>query len=247
MTDKLSFNINNGEYEGPLDLILHLISKHQLDIMEINISGLLEQYMEQIRLWQENDLEVASEFLEMASRLVHIKTVGLLPRCKDEEDKAKAELIGQLLEYQACKQAAMMLAAQNDGFGAFVRPPEEIPADLTYTRRHPIELLTHSYWQAIGKGKRKLPPQSEVFSPLVARPFVSVPSRIVFLLRKLYKDSKTGFTGLFDDSRSRSEMVATFLAVLELMKAKRIALEEDGTVLFHGRERTPKAKAPTEG
>lgn len=57
MTDKLSFNINNGEYEGPLDLILHLISKHQLDIMEINISGLLEQYMEQIRLWQENDLE----------------------------------------------------------------------------------------------------------------------------------------------------------------------------------------------
>lgn len=248
MSDKLSFNVNNGEYEGPLDLILHLISKHQLNIMDINISGLLEQYMEQIRYWQQNDLEVASEFLEMASRLVHIKTVGLLPRGKEEEETAKAELLGQLLEYQACKQAAMLLAAKSEGFAAFVRPPEEIPADLTYTRRHPVELLTQCYWQAIGKGKRKLPPQSEVFSPLVARPFVSVSSRIVFLLRHFYKTGRGAFEGLFVESRSRSEMVATFLAVLELMKARRITVaEEDGTVEFHGRESDPKTQAATEG
>ncbi|MEG1942668.1 MAG: segregation/condensation protein A [Angelakisella sp.] len=247
MTDKLSFSVNNGEYEGPLDLILHLISKHQLDIMEINISGLLEQYMEQIRFWQENNLEVASEFLEMASRLVQIKTIGLLPKYNDEADTAKAELIGQLLEYQACKQAAMLLAAKSEGFAAFVRPPEPIPADLTYTRRHPVELLTHSYWQAIGKGKRKLPPQSEVFSPLVARPFVSVASRIVFLLRKFYRSSRMAVSGLFAESHSRSEMVATFLAILELMKAKRIALDEsDGTVIFHGRDSAKPRKQRTE-
>ncbi|MEG0542315.1 MAG: segregation/condensation protein A [Angelakisella sp.] len=246
--DKLSFNVNNGEYEGPLDLILHLISKHQLNIMDINISGLLEQYMEQIRFWQQNDLEVASEFLEMASRLVHIKTVGLLPKYKEEEDQAKAELMGQLLEYQACKQAAMLLAARNEGFGAFVRPPEEIPADLTYTRRHPIEQLTHSYWQAIGKGKRKLPPQSEIFSPLVARPFVSVSSKIVSLLRRFYKNTSTGFTSLFTESKSRSEMVATFLAVLELMKAKRIALhDEDDRVEFLGRNRALQEKQTESG
>lgn len=248
MTDKLSFNVNNGEYEGPLDLILHLVSKHQLNIMDINISGLLEQYMEQILYWQENDLEVASEFLEMASRLVHIKTVGLLPRYNEEEDTARAELIGQLLEYQACKRAAMLLAAKNEGFGAFVRPPEEIPADLTYTRRHPVELLTHSYWQAIGKGKRKLPPRSEVFSPLVARPFVSVSSRIVFLLRRFYRSSSAVFTGLFADSKSRSEMVATFLAVLELMKAKRLTVSaEEGTAVFLGREEAERRKAERGG
>ncbi|MEG1687272.1 MAG: segregation/condensation protein A [Angelakisella sp.] len=233
----LSFQVNHGEYEGPLDLILHLLSKHQLDIMSINISGLLEQYMAQIAIWQQQNLEVASEFLEMASRLVYIKTVGLLPKTKDEEEKAKAELVGQLLEYQACKRAAAMLAARNAGFGSFVRVQQPLEADLTYTRRHPISQLVLSYWQAVGKGKRKLPPQSEIFSPLVAKPFVSVSSRIIFLLRRLYKKSRGSMRVLFGESRSRSEMVATFLAVLELMKANRIQLsEDDDEIVFLGRE-----------
>lgn len=234
---KLSFNVNNGEYEGPLDLILHLISKHQLDILDINISGLLAQYMSQIEQWQQENLEIASEFLEMASRLVYIKTVGLLPKHEAEEDKAKAELIGQLLEYQACKRAAAVLAEQNEGFAAFVRDPGEVEVDPTYTRVHPVQVLVQSYWNAIGKGKRKLPPQSEVFSPLVAKPFVSVSSRIIALLRRLYKRSSVSVNQLFIESRSRSEMVATFLAVLELMKAKRIRLEDDDcTAVFLGRD-----------
>lgn len=234
--EALSFHINNGEYEGPLDLILHLIGKHQLDIADINISSLLEQYMEQINHWQQS-MEVASEFLEMASRLVYIKTVSLLPRHEDEEEKAKAELVGQLLEYQACKRAAMLLADHNGGFGCFARDQAQIESDMTYTRRHPVTLLVQSYWQAIGKGKRKLPPQSDIFSPLVARPFVSVSSRIISLLRRFYKAGRMSVRGLFTESRSRSEMVATFLAVLELMKAKRIRLEdEDHTAVFLGRE-----------
>lgn len=97
---QLSFRVTD-EYEGPLDLILALISKHKLNIWDIEISSLLEQYMDYIRRRQEQDLEVASEFLEMASRLVYIKTVSLLPKYEDEEEKAKAELVGQLLEYQA--------------------------------------------------------------------------------------------------------------------------------------------------
>lgn len=225
--EKLSFTINNGEYEGPLDLILHLITKHQLDIVHVNISSLLEQYMEQISRWQQENLEIASEFLEMASRLVYIKTVSLLPKYKEEEDAARAELVGQLLEYQACKQAAAALTQRSDGFGSFVHPPEPFEADLTYTRTHPVSQLTQAYWQAIGKGKRKLPPQSEVFSPLVARPFVSVSSRIIALLRRLYKQTTLSFSGMFAESRSRSEMVATFLATLELLKAGRIRLEGD--------------------
>ena len=225
--EQLSFNINDGEYEGPLDLILHLITKHQVDIVDINISHLLEQYMEQINMWQQRNLEVASEFLEMASRLVYIKTVSLLPKHKEEEEKAKAELVGQLLEYQACKQAALLLVRRNSGFDRFVHPGEPIPEGYIYTRHHSLESLVACYWNAIGRGKRKLPPSQERFTPLVAKPVVSVSSRIVFLLRHLYSKTVMNFYDLFRESKNRSEVVATFLAMLELVKSGRLSTHED--------------------
>lgn len=221
---QLSFRVTD-EYEGPLDLILALIAKHQLNIWDIEISSLLEQYMAYIHARQQQDLEVASEFLEMASRLVYIKTVSLLPRHEEEQEKAKAELVGQLLEYQACKAAAALLGDRGeDGFGTFPHPQEEIPVDTTYRLTHPAALLAKSYWEALGRGKRRLPPQPAVFTPLVAAPVVSVGSRIIHILRLLYQTTTISLSGLFSRSRSRSEAVATFMAVLELMKAKRIRL-----------------------
>ena len=233
---QLSFRVTD-EYEGPLDLILALIAKHQLNIWDIEISSLLEQYMAYIHARQQQDLEVASEFLEMASRLVYIKTVSLLPRHEEEQEKAKAELVGQLLEYQACKAAAALLGDRGeDGFGTFPHPQEEIPVDTTYRLTHPAALLAKSYWEALGRGKRRLPPQPAVFTPLVAAPVVSVGSRIIHILRLLYQTATIRLSGLFSRSRSRSEAVATFMAVLELMKAKRIRLvQEDTTILFLGR------------
>lgn len=118
--EKLTFKVN--EYEGPLDLILALLSKHQIGIYDINISDLLEQYMAYIRTLRENQMEVASEFLEMASRLVYIKTASLLPRYEKEEDP-RAELVGQLLEYQSCKQAAALLRLRDTGWSVFTRAP----------------------------------------------------------------------------------------------------------------------------
>ncbi len=233
---QLSFRVTD-EYEGPLDLILALIAKHQLNIWDIEISSLLEQYMAYIHARQQQDLEVASEFLEMASRLVYIKTVSLLPRHEEEQEKAKAELVGQLLEYQACKAAAALLGDRGeDGFGTFPHPQEEIPVDTTYRLTHPAALLAKSYWEALGRGKRRLPPQPAVFTPLVAAPVVSVGSRIIHILRLLYQTTTISLSGLFSRSRSSSEAVATFMAVLELMKAKRIRLvQEDTTILFLGR------------
>lgn len=233
---QLSFRVTD-EYEGPLDLILALIAKHQLNIWDIEISSLLEQYMAYIHARQQQDLEVASEFLEMASRLVYIKTVSLLPRHEEEQEKAKAELVGQLLEYQACKAAAALLGDRGeDGFSTFPHPQEEIPVDTTYRLTHPAALLAKSYWEALGRGKRRLPPQPAVFTPLVAAPVVSVGSRIIHILRLLYQTATISLSGLFSRSRSRSEAVATFMAVLELMKAKRIRLvQEDTTILFLGR------------
>ena len=151
--DKLSFKVN--EYEGPLDLILALISQHQLNIYDINISSLLEQYMDYIHSMQEMNLEVTSEFLEMASRLVYIKTASLLPRHEEEADP-REELVGQLLEYQSCKRAAELLRLRDEGFGIFSRAPSPIEADLTYRRRHNVDELAECYWTAVGRGKRRL-------------------------------------------------------------------------------------------
>ena len=147
---KLSFRVGD-EYEGPLDLLLALIAKHRMNILDIEISSLLGQYMAYIRDRQERNLEVASEFLEMASRLVYIKTVSLLPKYEEEERKAKAELVGQLLEYQSCKAAAALLGDRGEGFGAFVRPQADIPMDKTYALRHPASLLARSYREAMGQ------------------------------------------------------------------------------------------------
>ena len=97
-TQQLSYKLT--VFEGPLDLLLTLIAKNKIDITDIIIADLLDQYMEQIKLMQEEELDVASEFLEMASRLVYIKSVSLLPKYEEEAEELKKELTGQLLEYQ---------------------------------------------------------------------------------------------------------------------------------------------------
>ena len=96
-------------FEGPLDLLLTLISKNKIDIYDIQISDLLDQYMEQINMMQENQMDIASEFLTMASRLVYIKSVMLLPKYEEEAEELKKELSGQLLEYAVCREIAAKL------------------------------------------------------------------------------------------------------------------------------------------
>ena len=96
-------------FEGPLDLLLHLIEKNKLNIYDIQISELLEQYMEQINIMQEQDLDIAGEFLSMASRLVQIKSAMLLPKY-DEGEKMRETLSGELIEYEKCKKLAKILS-----------------------------------------------------------------------------------------------------------------------------------------
>lgn len=222
--EKLQYKLE--VFEGPLDLLLVLIAKNKLNIYEIPIAELLEQYMEQIDLMREENLDIASEFLEMAARLVQIKTASLLPRQEEEEDP-RMELTGQLLEYQQCKQAAAALL-EMASFDTVVRDSEELPSDLIYKRVHdPIEIM-QALVSAWGKGKSLLPPKPESFSALVTRKIVSVASQVVFVLRKLWKKKKISYKALFADKRDRSERVAAFLAVLELVKSRRIRVEGDG-------------------
>ena len=230
MTEKLQYKLES--FEGPLDLLLFLIQKHKLNIYDINISELLEQYTNAIQSVESlEDLEGASEFLEMAARLVYIKTAMLLPRDDDEDkDKLRRELQGELIEYQACKNAAEYLRDRFCGNSLFSRAPAKIEADNTYSRKHPPEDVLRAYLSALGRKQRKLPPPVEAFSGVVHTKLISVPSRAIMLLRRLYKKTKLKWNEVFGHS-GRSESVARFLAVLDLVKNGRVEISDDNQTL----------------
>ena len=220
----LSYKVQN--FEGPLDVLLTLISKNKMNIYDIEISLLLEQYMEQINLMQQFDMDVASEFLEMAARLVHIKTVYLLPKHEEEEKELKRELTGQLIEYKQCKEIAAMLS-QMMNFNRLVKEPENIPVDMRYTLNHAPELLLKAYLNAAGKGKRFIPVKEERFKELVVRRFVSVASQVNVIMEALEGNGEIELEAFFKNKADSSERVAAFLAVLELVKEKRIRIEDE--------------------
>ena len=224
-TETLSYKLD--VFEGPLDLLLNLIAKNKLNIYDIPIAELLEQYMAQIHEMQAADMDVASEFLEMAARLVHIKSVSLLPK-KEEEAALKQELTGQLLEYQQCKEAAMRLR-ERFSLDSIVRAQADIPADLTYKRHHKPQELLSAYLSMLGKKKPPEPQKPEdTISTLITRRVVCVASQIVFVLRSLWKKRHVSLKELFRGKNDPSERVAAFLAVLELVKDKRLRVDGDG-------------------
>lgn len=214
-------------YDGPLDLLLTLVIKNKIDIYDISISDLLDQYMEQIERMREQDMDIASEFLEMASRLVYIKSAMLLPKYEDEAEDLKKELTGQLIEYQQCREIAKMLAPMVD-FDTFTKLPSKVEFDLTYNRLHPPGDISAAYISAVGRGRRRLPPDRSAFAGIVAKKIVSVSSRIIHVMRRLWHGRTVTYGELFEASRGKSELVATFLAVLELVKGKRVRIEGSG-------------------
>lgn len=214
-------------FEGPMDLLLHLINKHKLNINDIPIFTLVEQYIDYVRQMEKADMEIASDFLDMAARLIYIKTVSLLP-VYEEAEQLKKELTGEILEYRDCKILAGKIAEKADGFDYFYRDTMKIETKKAYDRLHESEELFKSYIAAVGRGKRKLPPPFEAFTAIVSKKIVSVSSRVSGIFSKLKKGSRRLFSDFFSDATSRSEMVATFLAVLELIKANKIKASGSG-------------------
>ena len=215
-------------FEGPLDLLLHLITKHKLNIHDIEISLLLEQYMEYINQLDHEDLEDAADFLEMAARLIYIKTVSLLPQ-DEEAQELKKELEGRLIEYSQCKCLAQILAKTYAGGEIFVRKPVQIPVDKTYTREHDPMILFEAYLGLSEKARSEKPINAKLFQPIVSYKVVSVGSKIVYILKRLYTVGVCDLSHIYDGMQTKSERVATFLAILELTKSGRIVLNDDNT------------------
>lgn len=230
---QISFRLE--AFEGPLDLLLELINRHKLNIYDIEISILLDQYMEYIDGIEESDLDSAGEFLAMAARLVYIKTCSLLPKA-EEAQQLKKELEGELIEYSVCKAAAARLKRRCVYGEVFVRPPEKLPINKVFTGVMPPESLLQAYMGMTAKARRLRPPRAEQFSPIVAKRIVTVTSKIVYVLKKLYKCGECLFSELYSGiEQDRSAKIATFLAVLELTRSGRIKINEDNSIITFNR------------
>ncbi len=222
--ETLTFKLD--EFEGPLDLLLYLVSKNKMNLYDIAILELIDQYTALIGRLTAEKLEVASEFIEMAARLVQMKSYMLLPR-SEEGERMKEELAGQLIEYSACKEIAKKMGERAADVYFAVREPMQVELDSTYDLRHSASVLADAWNSLMGRGVKNRVPMQERFEPLVTAPIVSVTSRVVHVLRSLINGKVRQLKSLFRKQDSRSQTVATFLAVLELVRAGRVTIGDD--------------------
>ena len=218
------------EFEGPLDLLLKLISKNKLSIYKIEISSLLSQYLDQINLMKDKKVDIASSFLEMAARLVYIKTVQLLPKREKEAEELKDELTDQLAEYAEYKRVAEILL-NNINLNYFCRKPMKIDLDLTYKGIHSIAEIGRTYIDLIqnilSKSDEILNKKDDHLKEIVNIKMISVFSKVVKILKCLYKNGEFCFEDLFLQKNEKSELIAIFLAILELIKCNRVLVKEN--------------------
>ena len=223
------------DFDGPLDVILLLLSKNKIEIQDISIASILEQYLAYLDEMKRMDMEIASEFIAMASHLMLIKTKMLLSAAEQAEAQSEMEqLIQSLRERQRrealerLKEAAGFLEGRSElGLGAFPKEQEPFERDRTYRYRHTPEDLLRAFAVIEDRAQKRLPPPTASFEGIVGREPYPVTKKTAELMRKLLLRGISKLRQLFRGARSRSEIVATFLAVLELCKSNSVELIEE--------------------
>ena len=222
------------DFDGPLDVILLLLSKNKIEIQDVSITAILEQYLAWLDERKRMDMEITSAFIAMASHLMLIKTKMLLSAAEQAEALSEMELLIQSLQerqrqeaMERLRPAAAFLEARNElGLGLFPKEPEPLRRDQSYRYRHDPEDLLRAFGTMTERSKKLLPPPRTSFEGIVGREPYPVTRKTAELLKKLVLRGVTALRRLFSGSRSRSEIVATFLAVLELCKSNAVELEE---------------------
>ena len=216
-------------FEGPLDLLLALIKKNKVSIYDIPIVEITEQYLEAIEGIDENEIENTSEFLVMAANLLYIKSKMLLPKDEEDEDEEdpREELARRLAEYQKFKEASQELRKSEFSSKYMIfREEEKINFPIPeYNRDHTIVELTDAFNSILARKIRKEKPTKRAFSGIVGREKVSVDDMVEKICKRLKRNRKVGFKTLYREEDSKPEMIATFLAVLEMIKMSRLFAE----------------------
>ncbi len=216
------------QFEGPLDLLLTLIEKNKMDIADIQISCIFEQYMEYIQEAQRLDLEIACEFIVMASTLMLIKSKMLLPRDPQKEEDPRKELVDALKIYQKAKEDAKELRPLYDTYsGRMAKDNDEIPAEKGFPLGLDPYLLSKALGVMLNRLKLTKDVPSTMINPLIKRKVVSVEKRIELIIEKLTVNEEASFFFLLKDATDRSELLASFLGILELIKLRRILISQD--------------------
>ena len=223
------------DFQGPLDVIFLLLSKNKIEIQDVSITAILEQYLAYLEEMKRLDMEIASEFITMASHLMLIKTKMLLSEAEREEAQSELDVLRQsLIERQRkeaieqIRTAITWLEPRNEiGRSLFTKEAEPLRKDATYRYQHKPEDLLQALEAIAERNSRQLPPPTVNFKGIVGREPYPVAKKAGQLIRTLVMRGVERLKNLFRGNRSRSEVVATFLAVLELCKTGSAVLEDD--------------------
>ena len=223
------------DFEGPLDVIFLLLSKNKIEIQDVSITAILEQYLNYLDTMKRLDMEIASEFITMASHLMLIKTKMLLSEAERQEAQSELDVLRKsLLERQqkeAIEQirvAVSYLEPRNEiGRCMFTKQPEPLKRDRMYQYRHTPEDLLRALDDIAQRNQRQLPPPAVNFQGIVGKEPYPVTKKARYLVRMLIMRGVERLKNLFKGNRSRSEIVATFIAILELCKTGSASLEDD--------------------
>jgi segregation and condensation protein A len=226
-----AYPVRLQNFEGPLDLLLHLIRQHEVNVYDIPIALITQQYLEYLEIMQELNLDVAGEFLVMAATLIHIKSRMLLPRpapeqlTEDEEDPRDA-LVRRLVAHQQFKAAAEMLHERETVRSAQWTRPDALVAAIAGEAPEPeLEVDLFSLMSAFKAVLTRAKQRPQVILPGEQ---ISIEARIEQLLGRLSTTEACGFAELFDDVASRGDLVVTFLALLEMIRLKVIRVYQTG-------------------
>lgn len=225
MIDKLTYRLD--QFEGPLDLLLMLIEKNKVSITDIPIAMICDQYMEYLQEAEEMDLEIASEFIVMASKLMLIKSQMLLPHEEGTENDPRKEIQDALLLHMRAKAAAKELRPMYDEYsGRFVKGTDDVPPEKGLPLDLDPSLLTRALSSVLRRIKvaEAMKKPTDLVNPLIKRKIVSVEEKIVEMCAMLEEQGEASLYFLLKDSESRAELVARFMGILELIKLRRVLI-----------------------
>ena len=217
------------KFEGPLDLLLSLVQKNKMNIEDIQISVICDQYMAYIESMQEMNIDISAEFIVMASELMYIKSKILLPRVSEDEEDPREALAAALLEYQRAKQASEKLQSMYSLYmGRMEKDTDEISPDRSYVADHDIGLLSLAFMRIMSSVEITDEEATEKIRPLISMRTVSVGEKVYSVLRfLLIRGGRARVIECFNGIRNKHELVAMFMAILEMLKTSRIFIKEE--------------------
>lgn len=223
------------DFDGPLDVILLLLSKNKIEIQDVSITAILDQYLAYLDEMKRLDMEIASEFITMASHLMLIKTKMLLSAAEQAEAESELDLLRQSLverrrkeAMEQIRKAVTELEPRNEiGRCLFTKDPEPLRRDKTYRYQHDIRDILRALDMIAERNARQLPPPTANFMGIVGKEPYPIGRKTGEVLRQLVLRGMERLKNLFRGNKTRSEVVATFLAVLDLCKNNKVVLEDD--------------------